>query len=194
MKNIIAFCLLCVGLQGQAKEEVPPYKNPDLPVEERVNDLLGRMTLEEKVGQLNMKSLNRLKTDKKGRVTEESLEALFEGESIGCLESPFVEHGKVAAYSEAADRYLRTRTRLGIPAIQIAECLHGHMALGATIFPQSIGLGSTWNPELIKEMAGVIAQEALLAGVDKAFLRCSTSPATLGMAAWRSATARILFW
>lgn len=57
---------------------------------------------------------------------------------------------------------------MGIPAIQIAECLHGHMALGATIFPQSIGLGSTWNPELIREMAGVIAEEALLAGVDQA--------------------------
>ncbi|MDY3070238.1 MAG: glycoside hydrolase family 3 N-terminal domain-containing protein [Parabacteroides sp.] len=145
-----------------------PYKNPNLPVEERVKDLLQRMTLEEKVDQLNMKSLKVLKTDKKGEVTDSSLVKLFAGRSIGCLESPFVEHGKIAAYSEAADHYLRTQTRLGIPAIQIAECLHGQMALGTTIFPQAIGLGSTWNPSLIKEMASVIAEEASLSGVDQA--------------------------
>lgn len=156
------------GISSSPAQSDYPYKNPKLPVEQRVNDLLGRMTLEEKVAQLNMKSLNKLKLEKSGQVSDSSLVALFGGESIGCLESPFIEHEKVAAYSEAADHYLRTKTRLGIPAIQIAECLHGHMALGATIFPQSIGLGSTWNPDLIKEMAGVIAQEALLAGVDQA--------------------------
>ena len=107
-----------------------PYKNPNLPVEERVQDLLQRMTLEEKVGQLGMKSLNALQMDPKGHVTDSSLVALFQGQSIGCLESPFVEHQKVARYSEAVDQYLRTKTRLGIPAIQIAECLHGQMALG----------------------------------------------------------------
>lgn len=152
----------------QAIQSDLPYKNSKLSVEQRVSDLLERMTLEEKVSQLNMKSLNRLKVDEKGKITESSLEALFEGESIGCLESPFIEHEKIAVYSEAADHYLRTKTRLGIPAIQIAECLHGHLALGTTIFPQSIGLGSTWNPKLIKQMASVIAMEASLAGVDQA--------------------------
>mgnify|MGYP002562493603 FL=1 len=166
---LLCLSLSCsLGIHSLAATSDFPYKNPKLSVEQRVSDLLGRMTLEEKVGQLNMKSLNRLKIDKKGKVTVGSLDSLFNGESIGCLESPFIEHEKIAVYSEAADQYLRTKTRLGIPAIQIAECLHGHMALGATIFPQSIGLGSTWNPELIREMAGVIAEEALLAGVDQA--------------------------
>ena len=166
---LLCLSLSCsLGIHSLAATSDFPYKNPKLSVEQRVSDLLGRMTLEEKVDQLNMKSLNRLKVDKKGKVTESSLDSLFNGESIGCLESPFIEHEKIAVYSEAADQYLRTKTRLGIPAIQIAECLHGHMALGATIFPQSIGLGSTWNPELIREMAGVIAEEALLAGVDQA--------------------------
>ena len=169
MKRGIFICLCsCLCFCAWANETVYPYQNPHLPIAARVNDLLGRMTLEEKVAQLNMKSLNALRVDEKGEVTDESLEELFEGESIGCLESPFVEHGKVAAYSEAADRYLRTKTRLGIPAIQVAECLHGQMALGATIFPQAIGLGSTWNPRLIKQMASVIAQEASLSGVDQA--------------------------
>ncbi len=169
MKRGIFICLCsCLCFCAWADETVYPYQNPHLPIAARVNDLLGRMTLEEKVAQLNMKSLNALQADEKGAVTDESLEELFEGESIGCLESPFVEHGKVAAYSEAADRYLRTKTRLGIPAIQVAECLHGQMALGATIFPQAIGLGATWNPRLIKQMASVIAQEASLSGVDQA--------------------------
>lgn len=145
-----------------------PYKDSRLPVEERVQDLLSRMTMEEKIGQLSMKSLKALELDNNNRVTDNSLVNLFAGESIGCLESPFVEHDKVAIYSEAADHYLRTKTRLGIPAIQIAECLHGQMALGTTIFPQAIGLGCTWNPALIKQMASVIAEEASLSGVDQA--------------------------
>lgn len=145
-----------------------PYKDSRLPVEERVQDLLSRMTMEEKIGQLSMKSLKALELDNNNRVTDSSLVNLFAGGSIGCLESPFVEHDKVAIYSEAADHYFRTKTRLGIPAIQIAECLHGQMALGTTIFPQAIGLGCTWNPALIKQMASVIAEEASLSGVDQA--------------------------
>ena len=145
-----------------------PYKDSRLPVEERVQDLLSRMTMEEKIGQLSMKSLKALELDNNNRVTDSSLVNLFAGESIGCLESPFVEHDKVAIYSEAADHYFRTKTRLGIPAIQIAECLHGQMALGTTIFPQAIGLGCTCNPALIKQMASVIAEEASLSGVDQA--------------------------
>ena len=169
MKNraiiyIVFLCCASLNVQGQQA----PYKDSKLPVETRVQDLISRMTLQEKVDQLNMKSLNALQLIKKGSVSDSSLFKLFQGRSIGCLESPFVEHDKIATYSEAADQYLRKHTRLGIPAIQIAECLHGQMALGTTIFPQAIGLGSTWNPELIKEMASVIAKEASLSGVDQA--------------------------
>lgn len=155
-------------LDVTSAKNIVPYKNPTLSVEERTQDLLSRMTLQEKVDQLNMKSLNRLKLDKKGEIIDSSLVKLFAGRSIGCLESPFIEHDKIATYSEAADNYLRTKTRLGIPAIQIAECLHGQMALGTTIFPQALGLGCTWNPSLIQEMASVIAEEASLSGVDQA--------------------------
>ena len=147
---------------------VLPYQDASLPVEMRVSDLLSRMTLEEKVTQMKMKSMNSLKKDGEWDLSKESLDAMFDGESIGCLESPFLEHNQIARASEAVDRYLRENTRLGIPAIQIAECLHGHLSLGTTIFPQSIGLGSTWNPELIRRMASVIAEEASLAGVDQA--------------------------
>jgi len=153
---------------GGSGDKNSGYKDPQFPVEECVENLLSQMTLEEKVDQLTMKSLSALSFDDKGEVTEESLEKLFEGGSIGCLESPFVEHEKVAKFSEAADKYLREKTRLGIPAIQIAECLHGQMALGATIFPQAIALGSSWNPGLVEKMGEYIAAEASLAGVDQA--------------------------
>ena len=144
------------------------YKDKKVSVEQRVDHLLSQMTLDEKIDQLSMKSLKQLKLDEKGEVTDESLEKLFGGKSIGCLESPFVDHAKIAKFSEAADKYLRENTRLGIPAIQIAECLHGQMALGATIFPQAIGQGSTWNPELIHRMGEIISTEATAAGVDQA--------------------------
>ena len=142
--------------------------NPNLSIEKRVNDLMARMTLEEKVAQMNMLQLSKINFDDNGNIIKASLDSLFKGQSIGCLESPFVGVNEIAKLSEAADNYLRENTRLGIPALQIAECIHGQLAFGATIFPQAISQGSTWNPELIQRMAGVIAEEASLSGVDQA--------------------------
>lgn len=167
-KVLLLLVTLLTVTSISAKKYKYPYQNIKAPIEQRVNDLLSRMTLDEKIDQLSMKSLNCLKMDDKGEVTVESLEKLFGGQSIGCLESPFVEHEKIAKFSEAADKYLRENTRLGIPAIQIAECLHGQMALGATIFPQAIGQGSTWNPDLIHRMGEIISTEATAAGIDQA--------------------------
>ena len=166
----IALLLLVFSLITSCNKRETVYKNSQEEIENRVIDLLSRMTIEEKVSQLSMKSLGNLKLDENGNVTESSLEVLFKGESTGCLESPlyYIRHEDIAKLAEAADKYLRTKTRLGIPAIQIAECLHGQLAVGTTIFPQAIGLGSTWNPALIKEMASVIASEATLSGVKQA--------------------------
>jgi len=169
IKRILPFIgILCIYISSSAQGKESAFKNSLLPAEQRVENLLLQMTLEEKIAQLSMKSLNQLKLGDNGEVTEESLEALFGGQSVGCVESPFVEHEKIAKFSAASDKYLRENTRLGIPAIQIAECLHGQMALGATIFPQAIGQGSTWNPELIRRMGEIIAEEATAAGVDQA--------------------------
>jgi beta-glucosidase len=117
-----------------------------------------------------MKSLGKLKMDKDGNVTDSSLVVVFGGLSTGCIESPlyYITCEKIAKFAETADNYLRTKTRLGIPAIQIAECIHGQLAIGTTKFPQDIGLGSTWTPSLIKDMASVIASEATQSGVKQA--------------------------
>ncbi|HQJ83557.1 MAG TPA: glycoside hydrolase family 3 C-terminal domain-containing protein, partial [Bacteroidales bacterium] len=100
----------------------------------------------------------------------EMLEELFRGRSIGCLDPPRTDIEDIAAISEAVDRYLRTRTRLGIPAIQLElGGMHGMLARGASNFPQVIGQGSTWNIELIREMARVIAYEGSLIGCNQVF-------------------------
>ncbi|BDD08166.1 glycosyl hydrolase family 3 [Fulvitalea axinellae] len=167
--GLLLFLIFTASCSTQkSNEENPIYKNRNYSVEERVNDLLGRMTLEEKVAQMNMTTLRRLETDEQGNITKPSLDSLLGGPGIGFLESSFTDIADISKRSEVADRYLRENTRLGIPAIQIAECLHGFMAHGATIFPQAIGQGSTWNPELIQDMAKTIAREASLTGVDQA--------------------------
>lgn len=129
------------------------YKNPKAPLQARVKDLLARMTLEEKIGQMSMGSLNG------------SLDSKI---AFGFVESLFVTVNEIASQSIKAKTYAREKTRLGIPPIQIGEALHGQLAGGATIFPQAIAQGSTWNPALINQMGSVIAYEASSSGVDQA--------------------------
>ena len=169
LKLLVTVFILSLTIASYGtREDKKFYKDPNTPVEQRVNDLLKRMTLEEKISQMCMTSLNKLEIDINGKVSDESLEELFKGQSIGCLESPFIGVRDIAKLSQAADRYMREKTRLGIPAMQIAECVHGQLALGATIFPQAIAQGSTWNPDLIHKMAKIIAREASASGVDQA--------------------------
>jgi beta-glucosidase len=168
--KIVTLGLLNVFIFVNLNGQVLPYKNPRLSVEERVNDLLKRMTIEEKVSQMLKLSLENIKRDQKGKVPAEALDKLFKGQSIGCLDPPRTDIEDIAIISEAADQYLRKNTRLGIPAIQVElSGMHGILAHGATNFPQTIGQGSTWNPELIRKMAEVIAYEGSLAGCDQAF-------------------------
>lgn len=164
------FILIVCSVITSCHNRKEDYKNPKIAIEKRVKDLLSRMTIEEKIAQLSMKNLGNLNMDENGNVTDSSLDAVFSGNSTGCIESPlyYITYEKIAKFAEAADNYLRTKTRLGIPAIQIADCIHGQLAIGATIFPQAIGLGSTWNPFLIEDMASVIASEATQSGVKQA--------------------------
>lgn len=144
--------ILLIGLIAQTASS-QLYKEPKAPVSDRVEDLLQRMTLEEKVEQMMMTGLGDFAGSK----------AVY-----GVCDSPFESLEKIVEQSARTKRHARENTRLGIPPIQIAECLHGQLAYGATIFPQAIAQGSTWNPELIEKMASVIAYEASASGVDQA--------------------------
>jgi hypothetical protein len=170
IKYIFVFFILFLLLYNSLQGQILPYEDSNLKVEKRVEDLIKRMTIEEKVNQMLKLNLAYLKQDKEGNITKESLENLFHGESIGCLDPPIIDVDGIAKFSEAADQYLRKNTRLGIPAIQVElSGLHGQLAYGATNFPQTIGQGSTWNPELIRRMAEVITFEASVSGCDQAF-------------------------
>lgn len=145
--------ILLLSVSCIVPAQTPVYKDASAPVEARVDDLLARMTLQEKVDQMCMVGLRDVASTKR---------------MYGTCDSPFESVENIARISQDARRQSLDSTRLGIPAIQVAECLHGLLAYGATIFPQAIAQGSTWNPDLIEEMASAIAEEATAAGVDQA--------------------------
>jgi len=143
-----------------------PYRNPRLPVEQRVADVLSRMTLQEKVRQMSMLDCAAVIQD--GRVSARAVGEVIGELSVGCLQDPRAEAHLSAEAVNAVQRHLVENTRLGIPGLVISECLHGHMSGGTTVFPQAIGLGSTWNVELIERMASAVAKEARAIGAAQA--------------------------
>lgn len=143
-----------------------PYRNPSLPVEQRVRDLLSRMTLEEKVRQMSMRDIGAFV--RAGRVSAAAVREHLGELGIGCLQDPRMDPVASAEAVNAVQRHLVEHTRLGIPGLVISECLHGHMSGDTTVFPQAIGLASTWNPGLIQRMGEAVAREARAVGVAQA--------------------------
>ncbi|AGA78659.1 glycoside hydrolase family 3 N-terminal domain-containing protein [Echinicola vietnamensis] len=175
------FVFMCLGMAflayGQEESE-PLYKQATVPVDQRVEDLLGRMTLEEKVGQLSTLLGWKMyeKRDDHVKVSK-AFEEAVQQQHIGMLwatlrADPWTQKTLVtglnpkqaAEATNAMQKYVLENTRLGIPMMLAEECPHGHMAIGTTVFPTSIGQASTWNPALIQEMAAAIALEARLQG------------------------------
>lgn len=143
-----------------------PYQNADLPVEERVEDLLGRMTLDEKLREMMMHPSGDF-ADEQDRtsVSKTKADAYFQGMGMGILEAPKYTPQENVRYINALQKYLTENTRLGIPALIISECLHGYMTPEATVFPQAIALASTWDQELVEKTAAAIAEEAASCGI-----------------------------
>jgi beta-glucosidase len=145
----------------------PPYRNPTLPVERRVEDLLSRMTLEEKVGQMmSYWQEKREITDAQGRFDPAGASEWFRV-GIGRIERPNEGHTarEEAEYTNAVQRWVTRNTRLGIPVLFHEEALHGVVAQQATSFPQAIALASTWDPALVERAFRVVAREARARGV-----------------------------
>ena len=172
---IIATCLTMAACT--MSDNVPAYKNPDLPVNKRVDDLISRMTVEEKLGQLlcplGWPMYEKTETADGATVGVSDEYRKFVGEQHGGMlwatfrADPWtrktLDNGlnpKLAAEAyNALQKYAIDSTRLGIPIILAEEAPHGHMAIGATIFPTSIGLASTWDKALITEVGKTIASE-----------------------------------
>ncbi|MGD0035236.1 glycoside hydrolase family 3 N-terminal domain-containing protein [Paenibacillus illinoisensis] len=150
------------------------YRDASLPIPERVQNLLEQMTTEEKIGQLIQPmgwKTYRKESDGTVQVTEEFKENTAQG-GVGSLygvlrADPWTEvtletgltPGQGAAATNEIQRYAIENSRLGIPILFGEECSHGHMAIGATVFPVPLTVGSTWNTELYRKMCEVIAVE-----------------------------------
>jgi len=134
-----------------------PYRDPARPIPERVDDLLSRMTLVEKVRQLGCVWSTQLVVD--DEVSDEKLDELLglgTGQVTRIAASTGLEAEGLAAFHNQIQRHLVTRTHLGIPAVIHEESTAGFCARGATQFPQAIGLAATWDPDLVGEIGEVI--------------------------------------
>src|SRR5438105_12947592 len=168
------FLVLCSLLsaptvRGQTGAARPDYKNPALPAARRVEDLLARMTLEEKVAQmLCLWSAKRQVTDARGRFDPARAPEWFRV-GIGRIERPSDGHGAraQAEFTNAIQRWLKDHTRLGIPVIFHEEALHGLQGQEATSFPQAIALASTWNPNLVERAFAAVAREVRARGAQQ---------------------------
>lgn len=130
-----------------------PYKNPELPAEERIADLLGRMTLEEKVGQ--MMQLDARSGD---------LDDLIVNKHVGSI-----LHTSPADLPRAVET-VNTKTRLGIPLVIGDDCIHGYSFWpGATIFPEQLGMAVSWDSEKVQAAGRATAEEVSTTGVHWTF-------------------------
>ncbi len=162
--------------RGAKKIAVLPYRNPALAAEKRVKDLLSRMTLEEKAAQMLCIWQQKPKTltDDNGNFDfAKAKEAFKDRRGLGQVGRPS-DAGKglgprqMADTTNAIQKFFVENSRLGIPVVFHEECLHGHAAIGGTSFPQPIGLGATFNPDLVESLFTMTALEARSRGAHQA--------------------------
>ncbi|MDR1502366.1 MAG: glycoside hydrolase family 3 C-terminal domain-containing protein [Prevotella sp.] len=166
---IVVLCSL-VFFAFSRDKSVLPYKNPDLPIEMRVEDLLGRMTLEEKFWQLYMMpgdlsiGKDKLKYGIFGLQVHTYSNNARESQQI-LNYGPGLTAQATAEHINAIQKFFMEETRLGIPMIPFDEALHGLIRRGATIFPQSIALAATFDTALVHQVADAIAHECKSRGI-----------------------------
>jgi beta-glucosidase len=146
-----------------------PYRDRAATVGERVADLLGRMTLEEKLAQLGSYwSHEILDHEVFDEVKASERIGLGIGQITRIAGATNLGQRGAAEVANAVQHYLLQKTRLGIPAIVHEECLHGLLARESVCFPQSIGQAAAWDPELVEAMTARLARELRAAGAHQA--------------------------
>jgi len=163
MKKLTTSLLLLstTVLTGFATDKAPLYKDPSQPVEKRVQDLLGRMTLEEKITQLDMVAGESI-LETADKLSTENLNKLMKVNPIGAVHDFYPES---AALANELQKFTVEKTRLGIPTIFIEEGLHGYQGKGSTTFPIPLGNASSWDTTLMHSIGRVIATEARAHGI-----------------------------
>jgi beta-glucosidase len=176
--------VVATGAEAQSRRESSrpmadaAYWNESLPVEQRVADLLARMTLEEKIAQITTIWTNKSEIQDAEHRFDPAKASANRPQGIGQIARPSDVSGPASprqvrrrsiedsvAYVNAVQRWARENTRLGIPVLFHEESLHGLAARDATSYPQAIGLASSWNPDLIREVNALIARDTRARGV-----------------------------
>ena len=172
---VFAASVILFGPTLLAQERLP-YQDRKLPVEQRVTDLLRRMTLEEKIAQLegswqnrdNVKDPKAMFVDEKGNFLPTQASVLLKN-GLGEMSRPSEKRGprEMADFTNTLQKWMKENTRLGIPILFHEECLHGHAAPKGTSFPQAIALASTWDPSLVHDVFAATAAEVRARGAQQ---------------------------
>ncbi|MEV8311684.1 glycoside hydrolase family 3 N-terminal domain-containing protein [Streptomyces flavidovirens] len=173
---VAALCAVALSLTGLTAAAPPPelsaaaalpYQDPSLPVADRVADLLSRMTLDDKIGQMTQ-------IEKDALVPQSDLATYRIGSVLSGGDST-VSPNNAQTWADTYDSLQRTAlgTPLGIPMIYGIDAVHGHNAVrGATLFPHNIGLGATRDPALVQRIGRAVAKEMAGTGMDWDFAPC----------------------
>ncbi len=181
-----------IGTGNAQPADTPVYKNPAFPIEQRIDDLISRMTLEEKVGQMNIPCCYKTEIgwglgSNTPPLWENPTREARDKQLEGCRKWAEGTHNKVfgpgGGFFTLSDRLIYEgtkrqaevmnelqkiaidKTRLGIPLLQIEEGTHGLMCAGGTVFPEGLAIGATWNMDLVKKIYTVAAKEGRSIGV-----------------------------
>ena len=172
---MITMALIAISMVAKSQY---PYQDASLPIDQRVEDLLTRMTVEEKVGQLVcLMGWDSYQINGKKVTTSEKFRHEIDSLHVGMYWAVFradpwtqktIANGlnpKLAPLAaNAMQRYVIEHTRLGIPLFLAEEAPHGHMAIGSTVFPTGLGMAATWDPDLMQQVGQVIGKEIRLQG------------------------------
>jgi len=173
---LLAFLLCCSS--ALLAQDKAPYLDPNRSVDERVADLLSRMTLEEKVAQLGGTWQNPQFVDPKLTFVGAHREFLPDRAAVtlkyglGQMTRPSENRGprEMAEFTNTVQKWVKDNTRLGIPIMFHEECLHGHAAPKGTSYPQAIALASTWDPALVHDVFSATAQEVRARGAQQCLM------------------------
>ncbi|MBR3451360.1 MAG: glycoside hydrolase family 3 C-terminal domain-containing protein [Muribaculaceae bacterium] len=170
--STISLLMMLAGISVLATPKYP-YQDANLPVEQRVEDLISRMTLEEKAGQIVcLMGWDSYQINGKKVVVSEKFRHEVDSLHVGMYWAVFradpwtrktiangLNPALAAQAANAMQRYAIEKTRLGIPIFLAEEAPHGHMAIGATVFPTGLGMAATWSRETMRQMGDIIGKE-----------------------------------
>ncbi|KAL4980160.1 glycoside hydrolase superfamily [Aspergillus desertorum] len=172
LSNLVSRGLLLLQLCARltnAEGSSPLYKDANAAIEDRVSDLLGRMTIEDKMGQLIQGDITNWMDADTGEFNYTGLEENMKIKAGMFYAGYPVPWDWIATNVKRAQDYLLENTTLGIPAFVQTEGIHGFLIGNATIYNSPIAYGCSFNRELIYKMARLISQEALALGVNQLF-------------------------